>query len=294
MRVCVTGATGFIGLSLIPELISGGHMVLGLTRSDAGAETLQQTGIEVLRGDVNDFQLLRTVAKEADAVVHTAFNHDFSKLKEHSEEDRKVIETLGDALSGSQRPLVISSGTGMVRAKNGSPACETDPHVGSSVVPRAATEEAADALIAKGNSVIVVRMSQVHDTRRQGRISLHVELARKNGWVAYINEGSNRVPAVHLSDAVRLFRLVLEKGKAGAHYHAVHEEGIPFRVIAEAIGDRLKLPVRSISPEAAPEYFGGLARLAAAELAASSVQTRQELGWNPAGPGLLDDLRKME
>ena len=299
MRVLVTGATGFIGSAVVPELIGAGHQVMGLARSDAGAEALTRAGAEVFRGDVNDLHRLRTAAEAADGVIHAAFNHDFSNLKQHSEEDRKVIETLGDALAGtaqagSDRPLLITSGTGLVRSKSGGPARETDGHLSSAEFPRAASEEAADALIARGGRVMVMRLPQVHDTRRQGRITWHIQLARQQGWVAYIGEGANRVPAVHVADAARLYRLALEKGHAGARYHAVAEEGVTLRAIAAVIGAGLKMPVESITPEEAPEYFGWMAQLAAIDLAASSALTRQQLGWEPTGPGLIADLEQMQ
>jgi nucleoside-diphosphate-sugar epimerase len=294
MRVFLPGAAGFIGSYLVPELINAGHQVVGLSRSDAGAEALTRAGAEVFRGDVNDLDRLRSAAEAADGVIHAAFNHDFSQLKQNSENDRKVIETLGEALAGSDRPLLITSGTGLARSKTGGPAVETDDHVGSTEFPRAATEEAADALIANGGCVIVMRLSQVHDTRHQGRIAQHIQLALQKGWVAYVGEGKNRLPAVHVRDAVRLFRLALEKGHSSARYHAVGEEGVALRDIADVIGAGLKIPVVSITPEEAPEYFGGLANLATIDLATSSALTRQQLGWNPTGPDLLADLRNMD
>jgi nucleoside-diphosphate-sugar epimerase len=184
MRVFLTGATGFIGSYLVPELINAGHHVVGLSRSDSGAEELIRAGAEAFRGDVNDLDRLRTAAEAADGIIHAAFNHDFSNLKQHSEEDRKVIEALGEVLLGSNRPLIVASGTGLVdRSKTSGPAVETDDPVSSAVFPRAATEEAADALIAKGGCVIVMRLSQVHDIRHQGRIAQHIQLAgERAGW----------------------------------------------------------------------------------------------------------------
>lgn len=295
MRVFLTGATGFLGSYLVTELLGAGHQVVGLTRSDAGADALTRAGATALRGDVNDLEPLRTAANAADGVIHAAFNHDFSNLKQHSEEDRNVIAALGEALAHSDRPLIITSGTGLVvRAKTGGPAVETHGHLTSAEYPRAATEEAADALVAKGGRVMVVRLPQVHDTRRHGRITEHVKLARQRGRVAYVGEGKNRLAAVHVSDAVRLFRLALEHGRAGARYHAVGEEGVALRDIAEVIGAGLKMPVVSLTPEQAPEYFGWMANLAAIDLAASSALTREQLGWNPAGPDLLTDLRNTD
>lgn len=295
MRVFLTGAAGFIGSFLVPELINAGHHVVGLSRSDVGAGALTRAGAEVFRGDVNDLDRLRTAAEAADGVIHLAFNHDYFNLKQHSENDRKVIETLGEVLAGSDRPLVVASGTGLVaRSKTGDPAIETDDHVTSAEFPRAASEEAADALIGKGGRVMVMRLPQVHDTRHQGRITQHIRLARQLGRVAYVGEGKNRLPAVHVSDAVRLCRLALERGQAGARYHAVDEEGVALRDIAEVIAAGLEMPVESITPEEAPEYFGWMTHLATVDLAASSALTRQRLGWNPAGPDLLTDLRNMD
>jgi nucleoside-diphosphate-sugar epimerase len=294
MRVFLTGATGFIGAFLIPELISAGHHVVGLSRSDASAVALTRAGAEVFSGDVKDPVRLRIAAEMCDGVIHAAFNHDFSNLEQSSEDDRKVIEMLGEVLAGSDRPLVITSGTGLVRSKTGDPAIETDDHVSSTEFPRAASEEAADALIAKGARVMVVRLPQVHDTHKQGRVTQHIRFTRQQGRVAYVGDGKNRLPAVHVSDAVRLYRLALEKGNGGARYHAVDEEGVALRDIAEVIGARLKMPVESITPEAAPAYFRLLANLAMIDLAASSALTRRQLNWNPTGPDLLTDLRNMD
>ena len=212
-------------------------------------------------------------------------------MKAHSEQDRKVIETLGEAVSG--RPFIVTSGTGLIGSKSGSVATEADDPVPSSRVPRAATEEAACAVMEKGGHVMLMRLPQVHDTHRQGRISLHILLARKKGFVAYIGDGANRLPAVHVSDAVRLYRMALEHGTAGARYHAVAEEGVAMRDIAEAIGKGLNMPVAALSPKDAPDYFGSMANLAAIDLASSSARTREQLGWDPAGPDLLSDLRAM-
>ena len=294
MRVFVTGATGFIGSFLVPELINAGHHVVALSRSDASAQALTRAGAEVFRGALSELDRLQTAAEAADGVIHAAFQFDFSNLKQNSEKDRKVIGALGEVLAGSDRPLVITSGTDLSRSKTGSPVIETDDHITSAEFPRAASEEAADALIAKGGRVIVMRLPQVHDTRKQGRVTNYIQAARQQGRVAYVGEGKNRWPAVHVCDAVRLYRLVLEKGRAGARYNAVGEEGVAFRDVAEVIGAGLKMPVESITPEEAPEYFGGLAPLATSDFAASSALTRQQLGWIPTGPDLLTDLRNMD
>jgi nucleoside-diphosphate-sugar epimerase len=294
MRFFVTGATGFIGSALVPELINAGYQVLGLTRSEAGARSLAAAGAQVHRGSLEDLESLKSGAARSDGVIHLAFNHDFSNLRQNSEDDRKVIERLGEVLAGSDRPLVISSGTGLARSKTGGPALETDDYVSSAEFPRAASEEAADGLIAKGGRVMVMRLPQVHNTSKQGRVTYHIRTARKQGRVAYVGEGKNRLPAVHVSDVVRLYRLALEKGQAGSRYHAVGEEGVALRDIAEVIGAGLKMPVESITPEEAPKYFGWMAHLATIDLAASSALTRQQLGWNPTGPDLLTDLRNMD
>ena len=294
MRVFLTGATGFIGSYIAPELIRAGHHVVGLCRSEAGAAALSRSGVEVFRGDVNDPDRLRPAVEVADGIIHTAFNHDFANQRQHSEEDRKVIATLGGIIAGSDRPLIISSGTGLARSKTGGPAMESDAPVTSAEFARAATEEAAAALMAKGGRVMVIRLPQVHDLRHQGRIALHIQLARQKGWVAYVGEGANRLPAAHVTDVARLCRLALEQGRAGARYHAVAEEGVTLREIAKVIGAGMGAPVRSIAPDEAQDYFGGLAELAMTDLAASSAWTRQELGWKPAGPDLLGDLRSMD
>jgi nucleoside-diphosphate-sugar epimerase len=205
---------------------------------------------------------------------------------------------LSDKLSTGKRYFlhvwVNTPGTGVARSKTGDPAVEADNHVTSAEFPRAASEEAADSLIADGGRVMVIRLPQVHDTRRFGRITQHIQLARKWGRVAYVGEGKNRLPAVHVSDAIRVYRLALEKGRAGTRYHAVGEEGVALRDIAEVIGAGMKMPVESITAEEAPEYFGWLARLVTIDLSASSALTRQQLDWNPTGPDLLTDLRKMD
>ena len=294
MRVFVTGATGFVGSYVVAELVGAGHQVVGLTRSDAGQQALMRAGAEAFRGDVNDLARLRVAADAADGIIHTAFNHDFSKLKQASEEDRAVIATLGEALAGSDRPLIVTSGTGLARSKTGKPVVETDGYPTAAEYPRGATEEAADALADAGRRVMVMRLPQVHDIAHNGRIAEHIRLARQKGRVAYVGEGANRLPAAHVTDVAKLFRLVLEKGQAGRRYHAVAEEGVPLRDIAEVIGAGLHLPVDSLSLEEAKEYFGFFATLAQMDLAASSAHTREELGWNPTSTDLLSDLRAMD
>jgi len=287
MKVFVTGATGFIGSALVPDLINAGHQVVGLARSDAGAASLAAAGADVYRGSIEDLDSLRSAAAAADGVIHLAFNHDFSQFAENSETDRRAIEGLGEALAGSNRPLIITSGTGFTP---GRPRTEEDaPLPISAALPRA-SEQAAASVEAQGVRVLVVRLPQVHDPVKQGIFTYAIAIAREKGISAYIGDGLNRLPAVHRLDAARLYRLVLEKGVAGTRYHAVAEEGVPVREIAEAIGRGLKVPVVSKSPEEAGEHFGWLGSLMMADMPASSAFTQERLGWRPREAGLISDL----
>jgi nucleoside-diphosphate-sugar epimerase len=292
MRIFLTGATGFIGSAIVPELINAGHQVLGLTRSDAGAKSLIAAGAEVHRGDLEDLESLRSGAAISDAVIHTAFTHDFSKFVENCEQDRKAIEAMGDVLIGSDRPLLITSGTGMGNAAPGQPATE-DHFDQNHPNPRAASEKAGAAVLQRGVNVSVVRLPQVHDTVKQGLITYAVQLAREKGVSAYIGDGLNRWPAAYVLDVARLYRLALEKREAGSRYNAVAEEGIPMREIAEVLARGLKVPAVSLSPEKAQAHFGWLAMFAGFDMPASSAQTRQRLGWHPNGPRLIADLEQM-
>ena len=292
MRIFVTGATGFIGSALVPELINAGHQVLGLTRSDAGAQSLSAAGAEVHRGNLEDPESLRGGAAKADGVIHLAFDHNFSDFVAICEKDRRAIEALGDALVGSNHPLVITSGTGMGNAEPGKPATEDhfDPNHPN---PRKSSELAAASVAARGVNVSVVRLPQVHDTVKQGLVTYAVAVAREKGISAYVGDGMNRWPAAHVLDTARLYRLALEKADAGARYHAVAEEGIPAREIAEVVGRGLKVPVVALSPEKAAGHFGWLAPFVGWDMPASSAQTQQRLGWHPTGPGLIADLERM-
>jgi nucleoside-diphosphate-sugar epimerase len=294
MRVFMTGATGFIGSALVPELLEAGHQVLGLARSDAGAATLRAAGADVLHGDVEGVDVLKRGAAQADAVVHLAFNHDFSKFMQNCETDRRAIEAMGDALAGSKKLLLMTSGTGMGQAAAGRAATEDDDKASSKEVPRAMSEEAADRLAQRGVRVGIVRLPQVHDTKKAGLVSLLIAVAREKGFVGYVGEGKNRWPATHVSDVVRLYRLALEKTPAYARYHAVAEEGVGVREISEVLGKGLRLPVRSIAPSEAQAHFGWLAHFAGRDLSASSAKTRHALGWEPSGPGMMEDLEKLE
>jgi nucleoside-diphosphate-sugar epimerase len=293
MRVFVTGATGFIGSAIVPELINAGHQVLGLTRSDAGAQSLIAAGAEVHRGNLEDLESLRSGAAKSDGVIHTAFDHDFSKFVANCEKDRRTIEALGAALTGSDRPLIITSGTGIGNAVPGQPATEENLPDPSHPNPRVASELAAASMLQGGVNVSVVRLPQVHNTVKQGLITPLVALAREKGVSGYVDDGLNRWPAAHVLDTARLYRLALEKREAGVRYHAVAEEGVSLRDIAEVIGRGLKVPVVAMSPEEAAGHFGWLAAFAGRDVPASSAQTRERLGWQPTGPGLIADLEHM-
>jgi nucleoside-diphosphate-sugar epimerase len=292
MRIFVTGATGFIGSAVVPELINAGHQVLGLTRSDAGAQSLIAAGAEVHRGNLEDPESLRAGAAKSDGVIHLAFDHDFSNFAAICEKDRRAIEALGDALVGSDRPLVITSGTGMGNAMPGQPATEDhfDPNHPN---PRKSSELAGASVAARGVNVSVVRLPQVHDTVKQGLITYAVAVAREKGVSAYVGDGLNRWPAAHVLDTARLYRLALEKRQPGARYNAVAEQGVPVRDIAEVVGRGLKVPVVALSPEEAAAHFGWLAPFAGWDMPASSAQTKKQLGWQPIGPGLIADLEQM-
>ena len=293
MRVFLTGATGFIGSRIVPELLGAGHEVLGLTRSEDGAAALVAAGAEAHRGDLQDLDSLRAGARDADAVIHTAFDHEFSNFVANCEKDRRVIEALGGVLTGSDRPLIITSGTGMGGGAPGRLAVEA-VFDRSHPNPRIASEDAGEALKAQGVDVRVVRLPQVHDPLKQGLISPLVEVARDKGVSAYVGDGLNRWPAAHVLDVARLYRLALDKGAPNARYNAVAEEGVTAREIAEVLGDGLGLPVVSLSPEEAAAHFGWMAMFVGLDMSASSAWTREQLGWRPEGATLIEDLRAMD
>jgi nucleoside-diphosphate-sugar epimerase len=293
MRVFVTGATGFIGTAVVKELIAAGHQVIGVYRSDDKAPALTAAGAEAYRGSIDDPDSLKDGAARSDGVIHLAFNHDFSKFVANCETDRRVIEALGSVLKGSDRHLIVTSGTAIAKVAPGELATEDAPAISANDFPRAASEETTAKLTADGLSTSVVRLPQVHDPERQGLISPWVALAREKGFFAYVGDGQNRWAAGHISDVARLYKLAIEKSERGAIYNAVGEEGVRAREIAETIGRRLKLPVKSISPEEAGGYFGWLAHLAARDMPASSEQTQKKLDWRPTGPGLIADLERL-
>lgn len=292
MRILVTGASGFVGSAVVTDLIAAGHKVIGLVRSAGAAGILATLGADVFAADLRDQENLRAAIARVDAVVHTAFNHDFSQFRESCEADRSIIEFFGTELAGSRRPLVVTSAIGVLPG-NGLVTEATDPVPPSSegANPRAASEVAADAVANMGVPVSVVRLPPtVHGEGDHAFLPMLIGTARKNGLVAYVGNGENRWPAVHRLDAARLYRLAVEKAAPYARYHAVAEEGVPFRQIATSIGAGLDLPVQSIEPETAASHYGWFSHFAAMDIQASSVQTRASLAWAPNGESLLEDL----
>ena len=291
MRIFVTGATGFVGSAVVQELIKAGHQVLGLARSEAAAKSLAAAGADVHRGSLANLGSLRSGAAASDAVIHLGFIHDFANFQESCEIDKRAIEALGSVLAGSAKPLIVTGGTAGLSGP-GQIATEDNVIPPNFPFPRV-SEQTALALIPKGVRASVMRLPQVHDTVKQGLISYAIAIAREKGVSAYIGAGQNSWAAAHVSDVARLYLLALEKNEIGARYHAVAEEGVRMKDIAETIGRGLKVPVKSISPAEAQAHFGWLGMFAAHDLRASSVQTRKKLGWHPTGPGLIADLQQM-
>ena len=293
MRVFVTGATGFIGTELVKELIAAGHRVRGLTRSDAGAQQLQAEGAEVHRGDLQDLDSLRSGATGMDAVVNLAFDHDWSKWAQNAADEIKAIEALGSVLEPGKL-LVVTSGIGITSGAPGELRKETDPPVDSPTIPRR-PEQAATGVAAKGVHVAIVRLPQVHDTRKQGLVTMLIQIAREKGVSAYVSDGATRWAAVPLKDVAHLYRLVVEKSGPGVTtYHAVQEAGVSLRDVAETIGKGLGIPAASIPAAEAGKHFGVFGHFATLDMPASSEWTRDTLEWQPTGPGLIEDLRNMK
>lgn len=286
MRVFVTGATGFIGSAIVQELLSAGHQVLGLARSDAGARSVAAAGAEVHRGSLEDTDSLKRGAAAVEGVIHTAFIHDFSDFAANARTDKLAIEAIAATLAGSGKPLIVTSGT--LGLPPGRPGTEDDSPGGA--VPRK-SEEAGLAAAAQGVRAMVIRLSpSVHGDGDHGFVPALIKVAREKGFASYVGEGKNRWPAVHRLDAAHLYRLALEKGSAGARYHGIAEQGLPFRDIAGVIGRRLNVPVVSKTPEEAADHFGWFALFASIDNLASSQRTREVLGWQPKQPGLIADL----
>jgi len=292
MYIFVTGAPGFIGSALVPNLIQAGHQVLGLTRSEAGAEKLRAAGADVLHGNLEDLDSLREGASRTEGIIHLAFNHDFSQFEKNAADERKAIAAMGEVLVGTNRPFVVTSGTAMAANVDGKPSTEDGPT--ASWNPRAGLEAAVKEFTARGVKTSIVRLPQVHDTHKQGLIPYVHAVAREKRVSAYIGDGGNRWPAAHVSDVARLYRLAFEKAEPGAIYHAVDEQGVSMKAIAEALGRGLKVPVIAIKPEEAEVHFGWLARFAGHDMPSSSAITQQKLNWKPTGPDLIADLDGMD
>ncbi|WNI14778.1 SDR family oxidoreductase [Actinacidiphila sp. ITFR-21] len=300
MRVFVTGASGWIGSAVVPELIGAGHQVVGLARSDASAAALTAAGAEVRRGTLDDPEALRGAAAESDGVIHLAFKHDLAfsgQFDDATAADRRAIETFGEALAGSERPFVIASGTlgltpGRVATEQDRREPESAPLPGGPAA-RLGNAHLTLALASRGVSSSVVRLAPtVHGEGDNGFVATLVAIARDKGVSGYLGDGANRWPAVHRYDAAQLFRLALEKAPAGSVLHGIAEEGVPVRSVAEVIGRHLGVPVVAVSAEKAGAHFGWMAGFLGADSPASNTRTRELLGWQPTRPGLIEDLDK--
>jgi nucleoside-diphosphate-sugar epimerase len=290
MRVFVTGATGFVGSAVVSELIGAGHEVVGLARSDKGATALKAAGAEVRRGDIDDLAGLREAAAAADGVAHLAFKHDFTDLAGAGAADLHAVEAMGEALEGSGRPLVVTSGLGFKPGILGTEEDPSDP--AGAGAHRAPTDASTLALADRGVRSVILRLPIVHGHDDPGFVPRLIDIAREKGVSAMVEDGTNHWPAVHLGDAARLYRLALEGAPAGTRLHAVHDEGVPFHAIATTIARHLNLPLTHIPRAEAPAHFGWLGHFAANDVQASSTLTRERLGWKPERPGLIADLEE--
>lgn len=289
MHVFVTGATGFVGSAVVQELLAAGHTVTGLARSDAGAAALEAGGARVQRGTLDDLDVLTRAAAAADGVVHTGFNHDFSRFAQNCEQDRRAIEALGEGLLGSRRPLLVTSGLALLAS--GRLATEDDAPVPASPSYPRASEHAAERLAAQGVHASTVRLPpSVHGEGDHGFVPMLIGIAREKGLAATVGAGTNRWASVHRRDAARVFRLALECGARGARYHAVHDEGVPFSDLTAVIARRLNVPQTALAPHEAAAHFGWFAHFAGIDMAASSARTRAMLDWTPRESGLLEDV----
>jgi len=288
MKVFVTGASGFIGSAIVKELLAAGHEVTGLARSDESAKAIIDAGAQVIKGDLDDLDSLKRGASTADGVIHTAFIHDFSQYAKAAEADKAAIEAMGNALAGSDRPLIVTGGILGLEKENGF----ITENIAAPPLPRA-SEATALALANTGINASVIRLPpSVHDKGDKGFIPFIIDTARRKNVAAYVGDGNNRWPAVHRLDAANLFRLALEKSLKGARYNAIGDEGIPMRELAEVIGKCLDLPVESISPEKAVEHFDWMGRFIVFDAPATSYKTREQLGWKPTHIGLIEDMQQ--
>jgi len=290
MRIFVTGATGWIGSAVTGELLAAGHDVVGLARSDASAETLAARGATPLRGTLDDLGVIKDAAADSDGVIHLGFVHDFERFAESGRIERAVVGTIGDTLAGSDRPFLLAAGVAGLAVGRTVTEDDVSQYVGPDA-PRGGSEALALEYADQGVRSVALRFAaSVHGAGDHGFVAQLAHVARERGAAAYVDDGANRWPAVHRSDAARLVLLALEQAPAGGVVHAVAEEGVPMRDIAEALGRSLDVPTRSVTPDEAPEHFGWINRFVTLDAPASSALTRERYGWNPTGPTLLEDI----